>query len=66
MRYFGYARVSTNNQSLDIQIKFLGEAGVNTKRFFSDIASGKNVNRNDLQLLRQKVENADVILLIVR
>ena len=62
MRYFGYARVSTNNQSLDIQIKFLKEAGVNPNRIFSDIASGKNANRNGLQLLRQKVENGDVIL----
>ena len=45
MRLFAYARVSTINQSLDIQVKALKEAGVEAKRIFTDIASGKNVNR---------------------
>lgn len=62
MRLFGYARVSTINQSLDIQVKALKEAGVESNRIFTDIASGKNVNRDGLQLLRLKVEKHDVIL----
>ena len=52
MRLFGYARVSTSQQSLDIQIKALREAGVEMNRIFSDKASGSHVNRDGLSLLR--------------
>ena len=62
MRLFGYARVSTSQQSLDIQIKALREAGVEMNRIFSDKASGSHVNRDGLSLLRVKVEQGDVIL----
>jgi DNA invertase Pin-like site-specific DNA recombinase len=61
MRLFGYARVSTGQQSLDIQIKALEEAGVNKNRIFTDKASGSHANRNGLDLLRLKVEEGDVI-----
>lgn len=63
MRLFGYARVSTSQQSLDIQIKALKEAGVKENRIFTDIATGSNTNRNGLDLLRLKVEENDVILI---
>ena len=36
MRLFGYARVSTSQQSLSIQVKALKEAGVNASRIFTD------------------------------
>lgn len=62
MRLFGYARVSTSQQSLDIQIKALKEAGVKESRIFTDIATGSNAKRDGLTLLRQKVEEHDVIL----
>ena len=62
MRLFGYARVSTSQQSIDIQIKALREAGVEMNRIFSDKASGSHVNRDGLSLLRVKVEQGDVIL----
>lgn len=62
MRLFGYARVSTSQQSLDIQVKALKEAGVNTSRIFTDKVSGSHVNRAGLALLRVKVEEGDVIL----
>ena len=61
MRLFGYARVSTSQQSLDIQIKALKEAGVKESRIFTDIATGSNAKRDGLTLLRQKVEEHDVI-----
>jgi DNA invertase Pin-like site-specific DNA recombinase len=62
MRLFGYARVSTNQQSLDIQIKALGEAGVAASRIFTDKASGSSGDRDGLRLLRVKVEEGDVVL----
>jgi len=62
MRLFGYARVSTSQQSLDIQIKVLKESGVQENRIFSDKISGSHVDRKGLNLLRIKIEEGDVIL----
>lgn len=62
MRLFGYARVSTSQQSLDIQFKVLKGAGVKESRIFSDKGSGSNTNRKGLELLRLKVEDGDVVL----
>ena len=63
MRLFGYARVSTSQQSLDVQLKALKEAGVRENRIFSDKATGSNLNRSGLELLRLKVEEGDTILI---
>lgn len=63
MRIFGYARVSTGQQSLDLQIKTLKEAGVKPHRLFTDKESVGNMNRDGLQTLRQKVEEGDAILI---
>lgn len=62
MRLFGYARVSTGQQSLDIQVKALTEAGVKPSRIFTDKASGMGGERDGLKLLRIKVEEGDVVL----
>ena len=48
MRLFGYARVSTSQQSLDIQVKALKDAGVKESRIFTDIATGSNAMRDGL------------------
>lgn len=60
MRLFGYARVSTPQQSLDIQIKSLINAGVKKSRIFSDKTTGSKIEREGLNLLRIKVEKGDV------
>lgn len=62
MRLFGYARVSTSQQSLDNQIRTLKDAGVKANRVFTDKASGSSVDRPGLELLRMKVEEGDVIM----
>ncbi|GCQ44899.1 DNA-invertase [Escherichia coli] len=63
MRLFGYARVSTSQQSLDIQVRALKDAGVKANRIFTDKASGSSSDRKGLDLLRMKVEEGDVALL---
>ena len=63
MRLFGYARVSTSRQSLEMQINALKVAGVQSHRIFTDKASGKNINRDGLELLMLKIEKGDIILI---
>ncbi|MEQ5184829.1 recombinase family protein [Providencia alcalifaciens] len=62
MRLFGYARVSTSQQSLDIQKKALIDAGLIKHRLFTDKESGSHINREGLQILKVKVESGDIIL----
>ena len=62
MRLFGYARVSTSAQSLDLQTKVLVENGVKKSRIFMDKGTGSNMEREGLQRLKLKVEAGDVVL----
>ncbi|MGH1427849.1 MAG: recombinase family protein [Arenicella sp.] len=62
MRLFGYARVSTSQQSLDLQIKTLESEGVLSSRVFYDKYTGNKLERPGLDLLRVKVEQGDTIL----
>ncbi len=62
MRLFGYARVSTSQQSLDLQVQSLKKAGVKSNRIFTDKATGSKTDRKGLSLLRVKVEEGDVVL----
>ena len=59
---FGYARVSTGAQSLDVQVRTLKDAGVKESRLFTDKGTGANMEREGLNLLRIKVEDGDVVL----
>ena len=62
MRKFGYARVSTSQQSLEVQKKALLKEGVKGNRIFSDVGSRVNLDREGLNLLRVKVEEGDLVL----
>jgi DNA invertase Pin-like site-specific DNA recombinase len=62
MRKFGYARVSTSQQSLYLQINALKNEGVQNNRIFTDKSSGKDSKREGLSLLKVKVEEGDTIL----
>ncbi|AAP95792.1 hypothetical protein A6046_01125 [[Haemophilus] ducreyi] len=62
MRLFGYARVSTAQQDLTIQVQTLKDAGVEEHRIFTDKRSGKDLKRDGLELLKLKVEPGDMIL----
>ena len=61
MRKFGYARVSTSQQSLEHQVHRLLQAGIEDHRIFSDIGRRDNLQREGLNLLRIKVEKGDVV-----
>lgn len=61
MRLFGYARVSTSQQSLETQLNALLVAGVKKSRIFSDKMTGSHAKRDGLSLLRVKIEEGDVI-----
>lgn len=62
MAKLGYARVSTNQQSLDIQIDALQTQGVRRDRVFTDKASGKNTDRTGLERLLNRAEEGDEVL----
>lgn len=63
MAKLGYARVSTHQQSLDIQLKRLQSEGVRKDRIFSDKASGKNTDgRDGLFKLIARAESGDEVL----
>lgn len=56
----GYARVSTHEQSLDLQLDSLREAG--SERIYDDTVSGVKVKRPGLDQLRQVLRRGDTLV----
>lgn len=56
----GYARVSTHDQSLDLQRDAL--LGQGCEKIFVDIASGTNQDRTGIEQLREQLRSGDVIV----
>ena len=59
---FGYARVSKEIQSLDIQIKKLQDAGCD--EIFSEKISGAQDDRKQLQELLNRVRSGDTVCVV--
>ena len=59
---FGYARVSTNDQSLYIQIQKLKEAGCD--EIFSEKANGAKNDRKELNRLLEKLRKGDTVCVV--
>ena len=59
MAKIGYARVSTNQQLLDSQIKSLKAQRIRKDRIYTDKASGKNTDRPGLKKLLARAEKGD-------
>lgn len=57
---FGYARVSTDEQSLDAQLDALEEAGV--EKVFQEKRTGRNRQRPELERLLEQLRPGDVIV----
>lgn len=59
---FGYARVSTDDQNLDMQIDALTRAGVPLDRIFQDKRSGKDLKRGGIQDVISLMREGDVLV----
>jgi DNA invertase Pin-like site-specific DNA recombinase len=57
---YGYARVSTNKQELDIQIKELKDKGAT--KIFKEKISGANADRKELNKLLKELKAGDTLL----
>jgi DNA invertase Pin-like site-specific DNA recombinase len=60
--WHGYARVSTDDQDLRMQIEALTRAGVEPDRIYQDKASGKSVKRTGLQDMLAHVRGGEGIM----
>src|SRR5271169_7135884 len=56
---FGYARVSTDGQSVEAQVRALTKAGC--KKVFREVASGAKTDRAQLRRLLDQLEAGDVL-----
>ena len=59
---FGYARVSKNDQSLEVQIQKLTKAGCD--EIFQEKVSGSKDDRSQLNLLLSKIRKGDTICVV--
>lgn len=58
---FGYARISTEEQNLDLQINALLEENIPEENIFVDKVSGTREEREELNLLFQKLRKGDIL-----
>lgn len=59
---FGYARVSTHEQNLDLQIDALVNFGIDSKNIFCDKISATKSKRPQLDLLLSKLRQGDTLI----
>jgi DNA invertase Pin-like site-specific DNA recombinase len=57
---YGYARVSTDGQSVEAQVRQLTEAGC--KKVFREVASGAKTDRSQLRQALAKLDAGDVLM----
>ncbi|MBN8744651.1 MAG: recombinase family protein [Thiomonas arsenitoxydans] len=58
----GYARVSTDDQNLDLQFDALHKAGIGDDRLYSDTASGKDAERKELAACLKALREGDTLV----
>ena len=61
-RMVGYARVSTGQQDLQLQLDALDKAGVSRKLVFTDKVSGAKTSRPGLDACLQQLQSGDTLL----
>ena len=60
---YGYARVSSKEQKLDRQIIELKNFGIDDQNIFYDKQSGKNFERENYQILKNKLQKGDLLVI---
>ena len=58
----GYARVSTDDQNLDLQLDALHKAGIGDDRLYSDTASGRDAERKELAACLKALREGDTLV----
>ena len=58
----GYARVSTGDQSLELQKEALQKAGVEARYHFTDVTGGANFERPGLERARDQLREGDALV----
>ncbi|MDA1509613.1 recombinase family protein [Bacillus cereus] len=61
-KVYGYARVSTLQQDLSLQVEALINYGIKPEDIYSDKKTGKNLDRVELKDLLSKVKKGDLII----
>ena len=61
--YYGYARVSSKDQNLERQIIELISFGVKKENIYYDKQSGKDFDRTNYKILKEKLEPGDVLVI---
>ena len=60
----GYARVSTVDQSLELQKEALQKAGVQERYLFTDVTGGANFERPGLERARDQLREGDALVVL--
>ena len=60
---YGYVRVSSKEQNIARQMEAMEALGIDSKKIFVDMQSGKNFNRPAYKKLLRKVKPGDVIVI---
>lgn len=58
---YGYARVSSENQNIEIQIQAIVEAGVERQNIFLDVSSGVKTERKGFDCLMREIHEGDTL-----
>lgn len=59
---YGYVRVSSITQNIDRQMEELKKFDIPSKNIFIDKQSGKDFNRENYQILREKIKKGDLLI----
>lgn len=59
---YGYVRVSTTTQNIDRQTEEMRRLNIPRKNIFIDKQSGKDFNRDNYQILRNKIQKGDLLI----